>query len=171
LPGNSSSTDTCKGRQRFRISVRNRQIGKTAPFLPETSQTAHQCWARRHWQATRRSFRRLPQVLGIHRPDLPRQVYFPRKLRGFTSGLHVQVNTLDETSRIQVNVGTNYTIGPRASELPRQEQRFPQHEIGGFLDLLKPVFFHEMAEGAVGNPKHVGGFRLHTATLAQGTLQ
>ena len=43
----------------------------------------------------------------------------PKKIIGFYIPITFQVNTLDETSRIQLNVGTNYTISPRASELPR----------------------------------------------------
>lgn len=35
---------------------------------------------------------------------------------GFTSKLITQVNTLDETSRIQEILGTNYTIGPMLLE-------------------------------------------------------
>lgn len=71
-----------------------------------------------------------------------------------------------------MNVGTNYTIGPRSSELLRRKQPiFHNKKPDGFPDLLELVFLHEMAEGAVGNPKRVGGFRLHAATLAQRTLQ
>ena len=60
-----------------------------------------------------------PVFWGVWASDLPSQADFPKKFMGLTPGLRVQVNTLDETSRIQLNVGTNYTIGPRASELPR----------------------------------------------------
>jgi hypothetical protein len=40
-----------------------------------------------------------------------------KKFGGLTPRLHFQVNTLDETSLIQLNVGTNYTIGPSTPPL------------------------------------------------------
>ena len=73
-----------------------------------------------------------------------------------------------------MNLGTNYTIGPRASESWQgRNVRNPQQS---WYDLelfraLEAIFLHQVAERAVGDSKHVGGLGLHPATLIEGALQ
>ena len=88
-----------------------------------------------------------------------------------TFRLHFKVNTLDETSRIQMRIGTNYTIGHGLvlSSSILERGRFPQESSGA--SCLEPVFLHQVAEGTVGDPKHVGGLGLNSAALVEGTLQ
>jgi hypothetical protein len=78
----------------------------------------------------------------IYSSNLPRLGDLPKNSEGFTPGLHFQVNTLDETSLIQVNVGTNYTIGPRASELARRKQPISTTKKRMFFEIYySPYFF------------------------------
>jgi hypothetical protein len=87
-------------------------------------------------KVTGRSFPQSRVTLVLPSPDLSNHKGPAKKFRGFTPRLHFQVNTLDETSRIQQNAGTNYTICPR---LPGWWMigsiRFPQHLecFGGFF--------------------------------------
>jgi len=107
----------------------------------------------------------------MQRPGVSNGAIYLKRIIGFYTLVTFQVNTLDETSQIQMNVGTNYTIGPRSSELTTRKQLISTTKTTYFRHFLEAVFLHEMAEGAVGNPKHVRGFRLHATTLGQGTLQ
>ena len=47
---------------------------------------------------------------------MSRPEFLAKKREGFTSELHFQVNTLDESSQIRYILGTNYTIGPSVAE-------------------------------------------------------
>lgn len=73
-----------------------------------------------------------------------------------------------------MNLGTNYTIGPRASESWQAGTSEIHNKAGNALELfpaLEAIFLHQVAERAVGDSKHVGGLGLHPATLIEGTLQ
>jgi hypothetical protein len=72
-----------------------------------------------------------------------------------------------------LNLGTNYTIGPRASEYLGGGVPEIHSKAGLFWNFfrLEAIFLHQVAERAVGDSKHVGGLGLHPATLIEGTLQ